>query len=543
MDRLKTKKLAMEWPSLYSFRSLPLGILIGVASVLIVSLAPSCFLLLSTPDLSVLPFKISLPLPSGASLPFLSSSARPQQDKQQKQEQGLDQKYEHQQAQNQEQENDDVASTKITGTIDNNSEYLPFFCDTTHAYTTTVISTEPLILYLTNFLTDAEIESVLRLGTSRFRRSNVQIAGKVYQSETRTSNSAVLPRSYEGSLHLPVPEDNEHDLEAVECILARARNFMGPEFYDDGRAGIEENMEGGENRQADDGMGLPQLVRYGPGEKFDVHYDWFADPQKVTWKTNNNKKYWNRRISFFAILEDDCEEGETWFPKVEARRSMPPPFISTLSGNAGSSLRNESYYGKDRKNENANEGKEEAKEDRKKEKPLWRRHPDGGMAFRPIRGNALFWVNMHANDTGDIRTAHSGMPLKSGRKTAMNIWPWKFLEGNEEEMERIRKEVRERGEANEAKTQQAKIQQNETQQSQAKDNIQVQSVQIQQQVQQAQKITQQQAQQTQQIIDDVSDQAHEQAHEQAKIISPKKGKKHTQEQTEEETSKYAEKDV
>ena len=51
---------------------------------------------------------------------------------------------------------------------------------------------------------------------------------------------------------------------------------------------------------------------------------------------------------------------------------------------------------------------------------------DGGLAFRPIAGNAVFWVNLHANGTGDMRTRHAGLPLESGRKTAMNIWPRQY---------------------------------------------------------------------------------------------------------------------
>jgi len=58
--------------------------------------------------------------------------------------------------------------------------------------------------------------------------------------------------------------------------------------------------------------------------------------------------------------------------------------------------------------------------------PLWREHPDGGLAFRPVAGNALFWVNLHANGTGDARTRHAGLPVVAGRKTAMNIWPRQY---------------------------------------------------------------------------------------------------------------------
>jgi prolyl 4-hydroxylase len=81
-------------------------------------------------------------------------------------------------------------------------------------------------------------------------------------------------------------------------------------------------------------------------------------------------------------LEGECSGGETWFPYIDVK--------------------------------GLGEGK-------------WRKlEGDGGMAFAPRGGNALFWVNLHANGTGDERTVHAGLPLIEGRKTAMNIWPRKF---------------------------------------------------------------------------------------------------------------------
>lgn len=50
------------------------------------------------------------------------------------------------------------------------------------------------------------------------------------------------------------------------------------------------------------------------------------------------------------------------------------------------------------------------------------------IAFRPVRGNALFWVNLDANGTGDSRTLHAGLPLQDGLKTAMNIWPRQYYD-------------------------------------------------------------------------------------------------------------------
>lgn len=105
-----------------------------------------------------------------------------------------------------------------------------------------------------------------------------------------------------------------------------------------------------------DDFGNPQLVRYEKTERFDLHYDWYESPQLVK---DGTGRYFNRIASFFVFLEDECEGGETWFPYIEAA------------------------------------GEEEGK---------WRKHEDGGLAFKPRSGNGIFWINLFANGTGDKRT-------------------------------------------------------------------------------------------------------------------------------------------
>lgn len=45
----------------------------------------------------------------------------------------------------------------------------------------------------------------------------------------------------------------------------------------------------------------------------------------------------------------------------------------------------------------------------------------GGVAFKPIPGNAIFWGNLYPNGTGHPGTWHAGMPVTRGRKVGMNI--------------------------------------------------------------------------------------------------------------------------
>jgi prolyl 4-hydroxylase len=242
----------------------------------------------------------------------------------------------------------------------------PFTCHP-HAYRTELISLSPLIIYIHSLITPAEISSLLSTASPLFAPSAVSTDGQTRQlTPDRTSQSAGLPR----------------DDPAVLCVLNRARNFMGTMLRD----GWDE-------------MGPPQLVRYGPGEKFNIHHDWFVGPRRAT---DGTERSWNRVASFFAVLEDNCTAGETHFPFVE--------------GIVQPSERGETAWA----------GGWEMGKEGDEYKPLWREHEDGGLAFRPVAGNAIFWVNLHPNGTGDMRTVHAGLPLGEGRKTAMNIWPRQY---------------------------------------------------------------------------------------------------------------------
>lgn len=140
----------------------------------------------------------------------------------------------------------------------------------------------------------------------------------------------------------------------------------------------------GELHAAGAGFVTPQLVRYQPGEQYVEHYDWYGSPQLY------ERQYYDRIGSFFVYLEGEgVVGGETWFPRIEANTSTK------------------------------GEGK-------------WMRRvggdEEGGTVFAPKKGNALFWVNLHANGTGDKRVLHAGLPVLEGRKTAMNLWPRKIYE-------------------------------------------------------------------------------------------------------------------
>lgn len=237
-----------------------------------------------------------------------------------------------------------------------------FVCEPA-TYRTQIVSLDPLLIYIHSFLRPAEVESLLDTADPLFKPSTVTKHGRKVDSSERTSSTAGLP--------LQDP--------AVQCVLSRASEFMGTVM----RHGVDE-------------MGPPQLVRYTAGQKFNIHHDWYDTPQ---WAYDGSNRQFNRVASFFAILQDNCTDGETYFP-----------YVGPSEEDRGSVAKKPAY-----------EPRSWTQSD-----PSWREHENGGLAFRPIRGNALFWLNLHSDGTGHEKTLHAGLPVGSGVKTAMNIWPRQF---------------------------------------------------------------------------------------------------------------------
>lgn len=123
-----------------------------------------------------------------------------------------------------------------------------------------------------------------------------------------------------------------------------------------------------------------QLVRYYPGQEYNLHSDWLHRP-KVSRSPQDQGREYNRLGSFFTYLGGNATGGETYFP-----------FVNGASINA---------------------------DGRKYAIPA----SGQGLVVRPTKGSALFWMNLHAsNGTGDERTFHAGLPVHSGVKYGMNVW-------------------------------------------------------------------------------------------------------------------------
>ncbi|KAE9372642.1 hypothetical protein N431DRAFT_457343 [Stipitochalara longipes BDJ] len=129
-----------------------------------------------------------------------------------------------------------------------------------------------------------------------------------------------------------------------------------------------------------------QLVRYDGGEQFRLHQDWLDIPKNETFNAKHKIRPYNRFITGLAYLYDNCTGGETWFPHIKG---------VSLDADGEKFSRTES-------------GEE--------------------LLFKPRRGNAVFWNNLHMNGTGDFRALHAGLPVKSGTKIAMNLFSLWYLD-------------------------------------------------------------------------------------------------------------------
>ncbi|CAK7225371.1 hypothetical protein SBRCBS47491_005866 [Sporothrix bragantina] len=317
-----------------------------------------------------------------------------------------------------------IHTTLMANTSSSLTPALSYNCPAGQGYRTEIVSLDPLLIYIHDFVSLHEAELIIKSGESELQPSPVTGYGSDAVSQARTSWSA------------PLPGDDE----AVKCVLRRAETFLGTVL-----------------RSGRDDMGAAQLVHYDNGQKFDLHHDWFRQPRitDVDMEAGRRRMY-NRVATFFVVLEANCTAGETYFPQVTApeapdqeqekrgvvvsradgkdgdkrhtaettqetttpdaqREDLPAGSTSPrLEGKAGGAKRGDPESG------DKGPGAAPAA-------PVWRAHENGGLAFRPIAGNALFWVNLFANGTGDGRTLHAGLPVGEGTKTAMNIWPRAFF--------------------------------------------------------------------------------------------------------------------
>lgn len=149
-----------------------------------------------------------------------------------------------------------------------------------HLYHTHIYSTEPLVIYIPNFITPAEIAHLKEISAGKFTSSQVaDSTGQQQLANTRTSQSTSL----------------ESD-DIVKCIEQRALDFQG-------LTTPRESLE------------PLQLVKYGESQEFHSHTDWFTSDAQTTDEYGGN-----RRSSFFVYVHasEDIVGGGTQFPLLDA---------------------------------------------------------------------------------------------------------------------------------------------------------------------------------------------------------------------------------
>lgn len=119
-----------------------------------------------------------------------------------------------------------------------------------------------------------------------------------------------------------------------------------------------------------------RIQRYYQDGHFSYHFDALSDSDAV-------EGFGNRVSTFMIYLEANVIGGGTHFPLLDTRlNSDDRREIIDCSGDRN------------------------------------------GTTFRPIPGNALFWMNVQGDGRRHPATIHAGLPVKSGVKTIWNIWLW-----------------------------------------------------------------------------------------------------------------------
>ncbi|KAH8585778.1 2OG-Fe(II) oxygenase family oxidoreductase [Bisporella sp. PMI_857] len=158
---------------------------------------------------------------------------------------------------------------------------VPFQCQL-QPYTIEILSIDAFIVYINNFLSDAEIDYLLEWSGNRFNTAlTLNEDGKLVPDPNTATLAVTLLRSDVVS----------------ECLTKRMKSFLG-------------------NVQHIDTEPI-RIVKYKGGDKIPLHTDWVPQTRNKTWNPAMPHRPNNRLGSIFAYLEDDCDGGETYFPNVQ----------------------------------------------------------------------------------------------------------------------------------------------------------------------------------------------------------------------------------
>lgn len=159
-----------------------------------------------------------------------------------------------------------------------------------------------------------------------------------------------------------------------------------------------------------------RVQRYHPGGHYGHHFDW-----------SSGRGGWGRVSSFMAwVAEDGLEGGGTEFPAL-SRKGDPRwcRFVECGEGGGGGGGANNGNNGA-----NASASTTTSTLADRSEQSGEAVNGDGGerggVVFKPLVGNAVYWENFRADGSGRgyEESWHAGLPVVQGVKVGLNIWSW-----------------------------------------------------------------------------------------------------------------------
>ncbi|KAF8392517.1 hypothetical protein HHK36_022860 [Tetracentron sinense] len=212
------------------------------------------------------------------------------------------------------------------------------------------VSSKPRAFVYEGFLTDDECDHLISLAKLELKRSAVadNVSGKSKLSEVRTSSGMFISKGKDSIV------DGIEDKIAAWTFLPKDLNCVSC---------FSENGED------------IQVLRYEHGQKYDPHYDYFADKVNIA-------RGGHRIATVLMYLTDVVKGGETVFPLAEeSPRHRPSTTNDDLS--------------------------ECAKK---------------GIAVKPRRGDALLFFSLYPSATPDSNSLHAGCPVIEGEKWSATKW-------------------------------------------------------------------------------------------------------------------------
>jgi prolyl 4-hydroxylase len=191
----------------------------------------------------------------------------------------------------------------------------------------------------------------------------------------------------------------------VQCIEARALAFQG------GAASLR-------------GKNVPlqlerlKVQKYGVGGRYEWHYDWAGGRARAD--------RWGSWMVWLKGEGEGVRGGGTEFPRLRRPGGREWCRFIECEGEDGVGVEDENGKRGEKEWEPAGKMRADGRVGERYEdngSGRWRGE-ELGVTFKPIAGNAVFWVNLREDGSGWEETWHKGCEVVEGEKVGLNIWSW-----------------------------------------------------------------------------------------------------------------------